>query len=100
MADPQNDVIERVLARTRTIAVVGASRDPGKSAHAIPAMSSSYRIILNRMPSFEPVHRTLASIDEPIDSSTSVLSRCARRREGRHRRRREGRVAPGGHRVR
>ena len=47
MADPQHEVIERVLARTRTIAVIGASRDPRKSAHSVPAMlqREGYRII-------------------------------------------------------
>jgi predicted CoA-binding protein len=73
MADPQNDVIERVLSRTRTIAVVGASRDPGKSAHSVPAMlhREGYRIVpVNPHADTlfgERVHRSLASIDEPID---------------------------------
>jgi uncharacterized protein len=73
MADPQNDAIERVLARTRTIAVVGASRDAGKSAHGIPAMlqRAGYRIIpVNPHADTlfgEPVHRNLATIDEQID---------------------------------
>jgi predicted CoA-binding protein len=73
MADPQNAVIEKVLDRTRTIAVVGASRDPRKSAHSIPAMlqREGYRIIpVNPYADVllgEPVHRTLASIGEPID---------------------------------
>ena len=73
MADPQNAVIEKVLDRTRTIAVVGASRDPRKSAHSIPAMlhREGYRIIpVNPYADMlfgETVHRTLASIEEPID---------------------------------
>jgi predicted CoA-binding protein len=73
MTDPQDAVIERVLARTRTIAVVGASRDPEKSAHGVPAMlqGEGYRIIpVNPHADTlfgERVHRTLGSIDEPID---------------------------------
>jgi predicted CoA-binding protein len=73
MSDPQDAVIERVLARTRTIAVVGASRDPEKSAHGVPAMlqREGYRIIpVNPHADTlfgEPVHRTLATIDEPVD---------------------------------
>jgi predicted CoA-binding protein len=73
MADPQNETIERVLARTRTIAVVGASRDPAKSAHSIPAMlqRAGYRIIpVNPFADElfgEVVHRSLATIDERID---------------------------------
>jgi predicted CoA-binding protein len=73
MADPQNDTIERVLARSRTIAVVGASRDPAKAAYSIPAMlqRAGYRIIpVNPYADElygEPVHRTLATIEEPID---------------------------------
>ena len=73
MADPQDEVIARVLARTRTIAVIGASRDPMKSAHSVPAMlqREGYRIIpVNPYADElfgERVHRTLATIHEPID---------------------------------
>jgi predicted CoA-binding protein len=72
-ADPQHETIERVLARTRTIAVVGASRDPAKSAHSIPAMlqRAGYRIIpVNPYADEllgEVVHRSLATIEERID---------------------------------
>jgi predicted CoA-binding protein len=72
-ADPQDETIERVLARTRTIAVVGASRDPAKSAHSIPAMlqRTGYRIIpVNPYADEllgEVVHRSLATIGERID---------------------------------
>jgi hypothetical protein len=68
-----DEVIERVLARTGTIAVVGLSRAPHKSAHSIPAMlqDEGYRIIpVNPVADEllgEPVHRSLATIDEPID---------------------------------
>jgi predicted CoA-binding protein len=71
--DPQNDVIERILGYTRTIAVVGASRDPDKSAHGVPAMlqREGYRIIPVNPHAAEllgePVHRTLATIAEPVD---------------------------------
>lgn len=72
-ADPQNAVIERILARTRTIAVVGASRDPRKSAHGVPAMlqREGYRIIpVNPYADElfgERVHRTLDTIEDEID---------------------------------
>jgi hypothetical protein len=71
--DDVDDVIDRVLARTGTIAVVGLSRAPHKSAHSIPAMlqHEGYRIIpVNPIADKllgEPVHRSLATIDEPID---------------------------------
>jgi uncharacterized protein len=62
-----------ILAGSRTIAVVGCSRDPAKAAHRIPArlQSLGWRIIPVH-PSAEvilgePVRRTLADIDEPID---------------------------------
>ncbi len=35
--DPDNEVIERMLARTRRIAVVGLSADPWKSSHGVAA---------------------------------------------------------------
>jgi uncharacterized protein len=41
------DNVERILREFRTIAVVGASRDPSKPAHAIPArmQRAGFRII-------------------------------------------------------
>ena len=41
------DNVERILREFRTIAVVGASRDPSKAAHAIPArmQRAGFRII-------------------------------------------------------
>jgi len=72
-ADPQDAVIDRILARTRTIAVVGASRDPNKSAHGVPAMlqGEGYRIIpVNPYADElfgERVHRSLDTIDDEID---------------------------------
>jgi predicted CoA-binding protein len=62
-----------ILAESRTIAVVGASRDPGKTAHAVP------RQILRHGWHVIPVnpyadeiwgqrcYRTLAEIPEPVD---------------------------------
>jgi len=63
----------QILAESRTIAVVGASRDPGKTAHAVP------RQILRHGWHVIPVnpyadeiwgqrcYRTLADIPEPVD---------------------------------
>ena len=63
----------QILAESRTIAVVGASRDPSKTAHAVP------RQILKRGWHVIPVnpytdeiwgercYRTLADIPEPVD---------------------------------
>lgn len=62
-----------ILATAGTIAVVGASRDPAKSAHSIPrAMQAhGYRIIpVNPFADElfgEHVYRTLAEIPEHID---------------------------------
>jgi len=41
------DALRRILEETRTIAVVGASRDPAKDAHTVPAylQAQGYRII-------------------------------------------------------
>jgi len=41
------DTLRRILDETRTIAVVGASRDPAKEAHTVPAylQAQGYRII-------------------------------------------------------
>jgi predicted CoA-binding protein len=63
----------RIYRESRTIAVVGASRDEDKAAHRIPAylQSQGYRIIpvSPRGDTIlgEPVRRSLADIDEPID---------------------------------
>ena len=71
--DPQDAVIDRILARTRTIAVVGASRDPNKSAHGVPAMlqREGYRIIPVNPHADElfgeRVHRSLDTIDDEVD---------------------------------
>jgi predicted CoA-binding protein len=63
-----------ILARSRTIAVVGASRDPDKPGHSIPAElhRNGFRIIpVNPNASGtmfgEPVRASLLDIDEPVD---------------------------------
>ncbi len=62
-----------VYREARTIAVVGASDDPGKPAHRIPAylQSQGYRVIpVNPRGGQilgEPVFRSLAEIPEPVD---------------------------------
>jgi uncharacterized protein len=63
----------RIYAETRTIAVVGASRDPAKPAHRIPRylQSQGYRILpVNPRGGQllgEPVARALAEVDGPVD---------------------------------
>ena len=73
MSNPSDDELIEIYREVRTIAVVGASADPEKPSHKIPAylQSVGYRIIPVN-PSAdelfgEPVHRTLADIDEPVD---------------------------------
>jgi predicted CoA-binding protein len=64
-----------ILRRTRTIAVVGASRDRMKEAHAIPArmVQAGYRVIpvnpnaVGETLFGEPVRWSLSDIDEPVD---------------------------------
>jgi predicted CoA-binding protein len=63
-----------ILARSRTVAVVGASRDPGKPGHAIPAELHRFGFrILPVNPHApgtmfgEPVRASLLEIDEPVD---------------------------------
>jgi uncharacterized protein len=62
-----------VLAAARTIAVVGASADPRKAAHAIPAQlqAMGWRIIPVNPTADEVLgekaRASLADVDEPID---------------------------------
>jgi uncharacterized protein len=62
-----------IFAETRTIAVVGASADPSKPAHAIPRylQGQGYRIVpVNPRGGEllgEPVARSLAEVDGPVD---------------------------------
>ncbi|WP_433531178.1 CoA-binding protein [Micromonospora sp. CA-263727] len=64
---------EQILADSAVIAVVGASRDPGKAAHRVPAEMQRYgwRIIpVNPIADElfgEPVYRSLADIPHPVD---------------------------------
>jgi predicted CoA-binding protein len=64
---------KEILEGSNTIAVVGASRDPAKSAHSVPRQMQlhGWRIIpVNPFADElfgERVHRTLADIAEPVD---------------------------------
>jgi predicted CoA-binding protein len=64
---------KQILEDSTTIAVVGASRDPGKSAHSVPRQMQlhGWRIIpVNPFADElfgEKVYRTLADIPEPVD---------------------------------
>ncbi|WP_327039083.1 CoA-binding protein [Micromonospora maris] len=63
----------QILAESAVIAVVGASRDPDKTAHSVPAamQRQGWRIIpVNPFADElfgEPVYRTLADIPHPVD---------------------------------
>ena len=63
----------QILAESRTIAVVGASRDPGKTAHAVPRqiLKHGWHVIPVNPYADEiwgqPCYRTLADIPEPVD---------------------------------
>jgi uncharacterized protein len=65
--------LRRIFEETKTIAVVGASSDPGKSANEIPAYlaSQGYRVIPVSPKGGElfgePVRRSLRDIDVPVD---------------------------------
>ena len=67
------DTAERILRELDTIAVVGASRDPSKAAHDVPAQlqRAGYRIVpVNPHADTllgERVYRTLAEIPFPVD---------------------------------
>jgi uncharacterized protein len=62
-----------IYAETQTIAVVGASGDPSKPAHQIPRylQQQGYRIVPVNPHGGEllgePVARSLAEVDEPVD---------------------------------
>lgn len=67
------DVIEKLLKNTRTIAVVGYSSRPEKAGHYVPAylQEHGYRILpvnptLEARPG-ETIYPDLASIPEPVD---------------------------------
>ena len=73
MDAPLRERLARIYADTRTIAVVGASADPAKPAHRIPAylQGQGYRILpVNPRGGElfgEPVARSLAEVDGPVD---------------------------------
>jgi predicted CoA-binding protein len=64
---------QQILADAKVIAVVGASREPWKPAHSVPAqmLRHGWRIIPVNPFADEifgvPAVRTLADIDEPVD---------------------------------
>jgi uncharacterized protein len=64
---------KEILEQSETIAVVGASRDPGKSAHSVPRQMQlqGWRVIpVNPFADElfgEPVYRVLGDIPEAID---------------------------------
>jgi predicted CoA-binding protein len=68
MSDPLT-----LLLEARTIAMIGASRDPGRPSHGVMRylLAHGYRVIPVRPDGAEvlgvPCVRTLAEIDEPID---------------------------------
>lgn len=67
-----DDVVEQMLSKYDTITVVGASADPAKAAHTVPAhmQNHGWRIIpVNPQADElfgEPVYRTLGDIPEQI----------------------------------
>ena len=69
----EREQLLRIYAETRTIAVVGASADELKAAHEVPRylQSQGYRIVpVNPRGGElfgEPVFRSLAEIDVPVD---------------------------------
>ena len=73
MANPTDDELKQIYADTKTIAVVGASNDPKKAGHNIPAylQTQGYKIIPVNPKGGEmfgeTVRASLADIDEPID---------------------------------
>ncbi|WP_378144233.1 CoA-binding protein [Cnuibacter sp. UC19_7] len=72
-AESMDEVAERLMRTSRTIAVVGLSTDPAKSAHSVPArlQSVGYRVIGVHPTATtllgEPAYRSLDDIPEPVD---------------------------------
>lgn len=70
---PSDDELRNIYAQTKTIAVVGASDDPGKAGHNIPRylQSQGFRIIpVNPKGGTilgERVFASLSEIPEPVD---------------------------------
>lgn len=73
MANPSDDELKQIYADTKTIAVIGASNDPKKAGHNIPAylQTQGYKIIPVNPKGGEifgeQVRTSLADVDEPID---------------------------------
>ncbi len=73
MEPPSDEELRRIYAETKTIAVVGASADAGKSANIIPSylQSQGFRILpVNPRGGEilgEPVYESLSRIDVPVD---------------------------------
>jgi predicted CoA-binding protein len=67
------EMSERILRDFETIAVVGASREPGKAAHSVPArmQAAGFKIVpINPHATElfgERVYRTLADVPFPVD---------------------------------
>ena len=70
---PTDDELRAIYAETKTIAVVGASGDPSKPGHSIPAylQSQGFRIVPVSPKGGElfgeKVAPSLAEIEEPVD---------------------------------
>jgi len=73
VANPSDDELKQIYADTKTIAVIGASNDPKKAGHNIPAylQTQGYKIIPVNPKGGEmfgeTVRTSLGDIDEPID---------------------------------
>lgn len=71
--NPSEQDLRQIYERTKTIAVVGASDDPDKPSHRIPAylQSQGYRLVpINPGESEvlgEQAYASLSDVDEPID---------------------------------
>ena len=70
---PEDDVLRGVFERTRTIAVVGLSSDPGRPSHRVAAylQRAGYRILpVNPDETVvlgEPAHPSLADVPDRVD---------------------------------
>ncbi len=68
-----SDVARRILADYRTVAVVGLSSNPDKTAHAVPAFlqSAGWRVIPVHPSATkllgEPAYATLGDVSEPVE---------------------------------
>jgi uncharacterized protein len=70
--DDTDEIVEQILTTYATITVVGASADPAKEAHTVPAFMQTHgwRIIPVNPHAEEilgePVYRTLADVPPPL----------------------------------